>query len=69
MVMVYLRAKLGDELFGLQKIVDVLIKHGGISRIIFFNVYQRVPSGYVKIAMERSTILNGKIHELNGHFP
>ena len=28
-----------------------------------------LPSGYVKIAIERSTIFHGKTHELNGDFP
>jgi len=27
-----------------------------------------IPSGYVKITMERSTIFNGKIHYFYGHF-
>ena len=30
--------------------------------------HQAIPSGYVKIAMERSTIFDGKIHSFNGHF-
>jgi hypothetical protein len=28
----------------------------------------KIPSGYVKITMERSTIFNGKIHDFYGHF-